>query len=30
MGYFKQLHIDCSPGDCVAGQIDTCYMQEEV
>jgi hypothetical protein len=29
MGYFKQLHIDCEPNNCYAGEIETCYMQPE-
>lgn len=29
MGYFKQLHIDCYEGTCVANQIETCYMQPD-
>lgn len=27
MGKLKQLHIDCSPGECTVGQPETCYMQ---
>lgn len=29
MGYIKQLHIDCTPHECVVNQYETCYMQEE-
>lgn len=29
MGYFKQLHIDCYEGECVANYIETCYMQPD-
>lgn len=29
MGYFKQLHIDCEAGHCLANAIETCYMQPE-
>ena len=32
MGQLKQAHIDCEPGQCIAGElapIETCYMQPE-
>ena len=29
MGKIKQLHIDCTPGNCLAkGYESTCYMQD--
>jgi hypothetical protein len=30
MGAIKQLHIDCTPGNCVVGQIETCWMQDQL
>lgn len=29
MGYFKQLHIDCSETECLAGQEETCYKRPD-
>lgn len=28
MGKLKQLHIDCTPNECVVSQPETCYMLE--
>lgn len=29
MGWFKQLHIDCEEGECLANQWETCYQQPD-
>ncbi len=31
MGYYKQLHIDCYPDNCMAGSVwrESCYMQPD-
>lgn len=29
MGYFKQLHIDCTEYQCTVGDPDHCYMLTE-
>lgn len=26
MGYWKQLHIDCTEDECIVNQPETCYM----
>lgn len=28
MGKLKQLHIDCELDNCIAGDINTCYVQD--
>lgn len=29
MGKLKQLHIDCTPQECIVNQPETCYMLEQ-